>query len=245
MPVTIRGTWPGALTLRSGWNKANARPWNDDTPMAMIRVVRGSSPFLRAATDELIASCREHPKAPIEAVVSPPLPPTGLRIWTEAGYDRWLDLDLYTRDLAAPVGEPRHVVETGTKEDWPRAIDIDRRSFDDLWRLGPLGLDEAKQATPKNTFLVHRSDGEMVGFAIAGAGSTVSYLQRVAVDPAHQGHGYGRSLVRAALQWGRANGAKTMLLNTQPENQVAARLYLTTGFHRLPGGLRIVQRSAG
>jgi len=241
LPVTVRGTWPGSITLRSGWSKAVARPWNDDIPIAMVRMVRGSAPFLREASDALMAHGRDG-SSPMEATVSPPLPPPGMRLWLDAGYEPWLDLDLYTRDLLAPMGEPLHILEEGGKADWDRAVAIDRSSFDELWRLGPIGLSEALHATPKSTFMLLRHDEEIAGFAIVGAGVGVSYLQRVAVDPKFQGLGYGRSLVRAAMHWGKAHGGRTMLLNTQPANDRAARLYMTAGFQRLPGGLRIARR---
>lgn len=241
MPVTVRGSWPGSLTLRSGWSKAIARPWNDDVPIAMVRMVRGSSPFLREASQAMIRHASGGGSA-IEATVSPPLPPPGMRLWLDAGYEPWLDLDLYTRDLLAPMGEPRHVWEDGSKADWERAVAIDRAAFDELWRLGPIGLEEALHATPKSVFMVLRHESRVAGFAIVGSGVGVSYLQRVAVDPQWQGLGFGRSLVRAAMVWGRGHGGRTMLLNTQPANDRAAKLYTTAGFQRLPGGLRIARR---
>ena len=69
----------------------------------------------------------------------------------------------------------------------------------------------------------------------------MSYLQRVAVHPDHQGEGIGRSLVRASLRWGQKHGASSMLLNTQPENTAAARLYMSEGFVRLSYGLDVLK----
>jgi ribosomal-protein-alanine N-acetyltransferase len=77
-------------------------------------------------------------------------------------------------------------------------------------------------------------DGDrLAGFAIVGAGSIAGYLQRVAVHPDFSGRGFGRSLVRAANQWAKRRGARSMMLNTQPDNEPAARLYVSEGFEKM------------
>jgi hypothetical protein len=49
-PVQQRGSWPEPIRLRRGWAKAEARPWNDATPDASLRIIRGSAPFVDACT---------------------------------------------------------------------------------------------------------------------------------------------------------------------------------------------------
>jgi len=165
-------------------------------------------------------------------------------MWRDCGFAPHLVLDLFTRDLAKTVAAPTHIVSTGSKELWQRAIDVDALAFDELWQLGLLGLQEARKATPRSEFLtVMTDDKRLAGFAIVGAGSAVAYLQRVAVHPDLRGVGYGRSLVRACLQWGRSHGGRTMLLNTQPENDAAAALYISEGFELMGSGLSVLRHS--
>ncbi len=85
--------------------------------------------------------------------------------------------------------------------------------------------------------------GRTTGYAIVGAGSIAGYLQRVAVHPDFQGAGLGRSLVRASMRWARRHGAHSILLNTQPDNEVAASLYRSEGFERLLDRLTVLRRA--
>lgn len=229
----MRGNWPDQLTLRRGWAKAMARPWNDDFPGVQLRLVRGSADFVTACSTELAAEYGE--------VVSPPLPSNSQKLWVEAGYKPWLYLDLFSRDLHERMETPSAPIVTGEAADWDAAIAIDRLSFATTWRLGATGLAESREATPRSSFLVTRVDNSVAGFTIVGVSGSVSYLQRVAVHPDLQGRGLGRSLVRASLRWGQKHGASTMLLNTQPDNTAAASLYLSEGFVRLASGLDVLK----
>jgi ribosomal protein S18 acetylase RimI-like enzyme len=232
MRVRQRGTWPGSIAYRRGWSLATARPWNDDSGDAHLRLVRGSADFINECAGLLLGLA--------DAVYSPPLAPGATAVWASAGFKPHLTLDLFQRDLLALPREPDHTVRRGADTDWEEAVAIDRAAFDTLWRLGSVGLKEALQATPTSEFLVTAGpDGSMAGFAIVGAGATTGYLQRVAVDPARQRQGFGRSLVRECLIWARKRGCSTMLLNTQPENDRAALLYESEGFTRVREGLEI------
>lgn len=234
----MRGTWPGPIVLRQGWAKASARPWNDDIEDAQLRLICGGEGFIRTCADTLT-------EAGAVGVTTPPLAETGTGLWSRAGFRPWLLLHLYTRDLFREIAEPEQPIAAGSKADWSSAVDIDRAAFPEVWRLGELGLAEAKDATPRSTFLVaHAPDGTVAGFAIVGAGQAVAYLQRVAVAPRYQGEGFGRSLVRASLRWGRGHGGRTMLLNTQPDNDVAAKLYEVEGFERMPSFLEVLRYEA-
>lgn len=165
-------------------------------------------------------------------------------MWRDCGFAPHLVLDLFTRDLAKTVAAPTHIISSGSKDVWQDAVDVDAQAFDALWQLGPIGLQEARKATPRSEFLTVMSDEKrLAGFAIVGAGSAVAYLQRVAVHPDFRGLGYGRSLVRACLGWGRAHGGRTMLLNTQPENDTAAALYESEGFELMGSGLSVLRHA--
>lgn len=234
MTIIARGNWPGPITLRQGWAKAVARQWNEDVPDAQMRLVRGSSGFVAAATTHLLGTVAL-------GVTSPPLPEIGASPWRTAGYQDYLHLDLYSLDLNAPPQSPDHQVRTDRPTLWNEAVQIDSAAFKVRWRLGSTGLAEAKDATTKSAFLTLEDNGQLVGFAIAGVAGPVAYLQRVAVLPEARGKGFGRSLVRECAKWGRARGGRSMLLNTQPENTSAAYLYQSEGFRKLPSGLKVLR----
>ena len=70
------------------------------------------------------------------------------------------------------------------------------------------------------------------------------YLQRLAVDPAWQSRGIGRSLVRTAAAWAQGQGASALLLNTPDGNQSATSLYATEGFDTVTRDLAVLSRTA-
>jgi len=236
MRLMVRGTWPGPLTLRKGWARADARPWNDVHLDGHLRLVRGGASFLDDCASELLAL-----GAP--SVISPPLPASAQRSWLAAGFTEDLQLDLLRLELQTAPSGPDHLVVEAGDDDLSRVLGIDRRAFDDFWRLDERGLVEAMDATPRSELLVIRSsDGGICGFAILGLGSALAYLQRVAVDPDWHGNGMGRSLVRAVGRRARASGAGAVLLNTQNNNESARRLYDSEGYVVMPEPLALLRR---
>jgi ribosomal-protein-alanine N-acetyltransferase len=89
--------------------------------------------------------------------------------------------------------------------------------------------------------VVRKAGGGLAGFAITGVGVTLAYLQRVAVDPACQGRGIGRSLVRSSARWAERQGARALMLNTQADNVPALNLYESEGFETLSEPLAVLQ----
>ncbi|MDP4333274.1 GNAT family N-acetyltransferase [Curtobacterium sp. A7_M15] len=87
---------------------------------------------------------------------------------------------------------------------------------------------------------VDRSAGTtgVAGFALVTAPGTgrdgdpedAAYLSLLAVDPRAQGHGLGRSLLRAAVAEAGAAGHGRSLLHALDDNAPALRLYRSAGF---------------
>lgn len=233
--VMHRGEWPGPMTFRRGWARADARPWNDAEHSASLRLVRGGGGFLQACTGQLTGL-----GAP--TVLSPPLPASAHSPWLEAEYLPFIDLALMRLELAEQPKSPNHLVVDGSDVPLEKLLEIDAAAFTPFWRFDEHGMTEARDATGEsNTLIIRDSDGGPAGFAIVGYGSAVAYLQRVAVHPAWQGQGMGRSLVRAAARKARKSGAKIMLLNTQYDNQPAIGLYQDEGFALLPEPLSLLR----
>ena len=127
-----------------------------------------------------------------------------------------------------------------TAPDFQVLADLDKRSFDPLWRSTATGLRESYRATLRRTVLV-TPGGHPHGFAIVGCSGVTAYLQRIAVSPSRRGRGLGSRLIFAAIRWAVHHGAASMLLNTPPANRAAAALYGSTGFRRLPDRLAVLR----
>jgi ribosomal protein S18 acetylase RimI-like enzyme len=159
-------------------------------------------------------------------------------VWREAGFEESGQLLLFEHDLAS-ITDPGLRVEEEPEAAFAALNRIDRESFMPRWRLGPLGLAESVSATGRAMIHTVRVEGELAGFAITGVSLGVGYLQRLAVDPRWRGEGWGRALVRESLRWARRRRVVTVLVNTQPDNEAAAGLYRSEGFHDVPAGLRL------
>ncbi len=235
--VSQRGDWPGRIALRRGWARAEARPWNDDEPQASLRLLRGGSPFLEACTSRLLS-------LGATGVISPPLPLTARRAWHQAGFTEYIDLALMRKSLDDAGPQPSHLVVERDDRDLTELLAIDAAAFPAFWRFNRGGLEEAINATSRSTTLtILGGEGTPIAYAVVGFGSAISYLQRVAVDPAWQGHGMGRSLLRVAARKARSAGAKVLLLNTQTDNNSAIALYEDEGFLKLPEPLTLLRVS--
>ena len=232
--LVVTGDWPGRLTFRQGWAKAVARPWNDELPDASLRLVRGSATFVRLCAEHLCSTV-------VDGVTSPPLLGAGQRVWRRAGFEPYLTLHLYRRSLTRAQQQPGAPVKWQSHPDWRRLAEVDALSFDPLWAMNPLGLQEAFEATPRAGVLITDEGVEITGFAIVGVGGSTGYLQRIAVRPDRRGAGLGRALVRVAMSWAATRGALSMMLNTQPDNTTSAALYTAEGFSRMTSDLSVLR----
>ncbi|HSM01702.1 MAG TPA: GNAT family N-acetyltransferase [Acidimicrobiia bacterium] len=236
--VRVEGNWPEPITLRKGWARAESRPWNEVIPMAHLRLVRGGgAPFITDCVETLRG-------VGATAVLSPPLTRSAQKTWCEAAFEHHADLALLRRNLDQ-IPPPGHLVLVGGEEDLEEALRIDAEAFEDFWRFDRRAMEEAIAATPHSVLHVVRSSGGgLAGFAVSGAGSSIAYLQRLAVDPSSQGRGIGRSLVRSSARWARRMGSRVLMLNTQVDNESAIALYESEGFVTLDEPLAVL-KSAG
>ena len=234
MRVRVTGNWPEPITLRRGWARADARPWNDAVSLAHLRVQRGNAAFIGDCVEALRST-----GAP--GVLSPPLPRSAQRLWREASFLPHTELALLRLDLGS-VRAPDHLVVTGTNSDVREALRIDSAAFDEFWRFDHHAIEEAIASTRTTAIhVIRKAGGGLAGFAVAGVGVTIAYLQRLAVDPACQRRGMGRSLVRSSARWAQREGARAIMLNTQLDNHAAIRLYESEGFRTLNEPLAVLQ----
>lgn len=223
------------MSLRRGWARAEARPWNATVDDASLRVLRGGSGFIGACVDKLNL-------AGAPAVLSSPLSRSARKPWESAGFVDYIVLALMRLSLDAPIPPPQHLVARVDKPDLEAMLTIDWSAFPKFWRFDHLSLVESTQATSKSSvFVIKDGDLGIAGFAVVGYGHAISYLQRVAVEPKWQGQGMGRSLIRAAARSARRHGSQALLLNTQFDNSAAIGLYETEGYTQLPESLAVLK----
>ena len=110
-------------------------------------------------------------------------------------------------------------------EDAPRCAELERLLFagDDPWDAR--AFIEALAAG--HPYLAARVGEALVGYAGLGLSGPEAEVHTVAVDPAHQGHGIGRALLRALLALA---GSVTVFLEVRTDNEMAIALYRSEGF---------------
>ena len=122
--------------------------------------------------------------------------------------------------------------------DEPRLVEIDERTWSPLVtpaRPPAEPLFFRPHVEPTDT-LVAEAEGHIVGYALIGtptplpASSRVQMIRGLAVDPAHQGQGIGRTLIDAAIAEATARGAVKLSLRVLSTNDGARRLYEGAGF---------------
>lgn len=235
-PLQIEGAWPNRITYRRGWYKATARPWNETTPDAAVRLERGTASFLTDVSSRLQNDISG-------SIYSPALYRSASRIWSRASYRPFAELTVMERRLT-DLAERDGSVAVSAHPDMPAIEALDQLAFDPFWHMGEAGLTEAREATPHSAVLTAEVDGELAAYAIVGAQMGISYLQRIASRPDRRGQGLGQALVVAACHWGRASGAITMVLNVKPDNHHAIRLYSRCGFEETANRLRVLRYEA-
>lgn len=84
-------------------------------------------------------------------------------------------------------------------------------------------------------------DGVVYGgagvFPTTGLPTDTCELVKMYLLPAARGKGLGRQLIEACISFARANGYRSMYLETMPELKNAVRIYEKLGFSRLPAAL--------
>jgi [ribosomal protein S18]-alanine N-acetyltransferase len=115
--------------------------------------------------------------------------------------------------------------------DAPRCSELERMLFpgDDPWSERAF----REELLAGFHYVAARLDETLVGYAglaLMGAGSGAdAEVHTIGVDPAHQGRGIGRALLRALLEIADAAHA-TVFLEVRTDNEAAHALYVSEGF---------------
>lgn len=73
-------------------------------------------------------------------------------------------------------------------------------------------------------------DGTVVGYAVTMQVIDEAELLEIAVDPDHQGKGFGKALLNEAVKFVKADAARVMHLEVRESNARARKMYHSAGF---------------
>lgn len=119
--------------------------------------------------------------------------------------------------------------------DNPMLIDaierIDHAAFPWFWWNSAAEFDAYLRFPGVEVWAGVRANDDVVSYVGFTGYNTWAHLDRIAVTPAMQGRGLGRSAVAFAAQRMAANGAHRIGLSTQSSNRGSRTLYESLGFH--------------
>ena len=244
-----------------GRERARAVPWRTDARIALLvclpDTLTPSREFIRRCLDRLAGQG-------YATVITGALAPHEQQPFLAAGFGEHERLHLLSHDLTNLADRPRRpALRRARRTDRSPAVAVDAVAFDAFWRLDFAGLQDAIDATPSTRFRVasrarpapeatnrarpapeatsRARPASLCAYAISGRSERHGYLQRLAVDPAHQRGGLGRALALDALHWMRRHGVERAVVNTQLDNHAALDLYDGLGFRLEPGGLAVLR----
>ena len=161
--------------------------------------------------------------------------------WMDHGEWAWRSLErrgfqpraevitLRKTDHAVPTVDPPPIaLRPASDADFAAIAAIDRRAFAPAWWRSEDSL--RRRAAMASRFTVAERGDDVIGYAERELHPPAAHLNRIAVEPDHQGRNVGAFLLERALvsMWQR--GAETVSLNTQRSNRRSRRLYESFGF---------------
>ena len=130
---------------------------------------------------------------------------------------------------AAPAGAMRPVLRPMRIEDLDQVMVVERRAYPWPWSTG-IFRDCLLAGYPAWVLL---EGGTFIGHGVLSIAADEAHVLNVCVDPSRQGHGHGRTLLRAMIDAARGRGACRVFLEVRPSNPAAIALYGDEGFNEI------------
>ncbi len=122
------------------------------------------------------------------------------------------------------------------------AADIDAGAFEPDWNMDAPNIREACLATPQHRIrLAVSAEDKPLGYIVTGRSGSTGFIQRLAVQPEHQGLGVGSALLQDGLSWLARHRVDSILVNTHLDNHRALDLYRRWGFRLLEQHLQVLE----
>ena len=110
---------------------------------------------------------------------------------------------------------------------------LERELFGDEAWAETMFWNELAEHTSRH-YLVAESDGVVIAYAgLCAYPPNESYVQTIAVAPAHQGNGIGSTLLAQLIDESHRRGCKQLDLEVRADNDHAIALYEHRGFRRI------------
>lgn len=126
---------------------------------------------------------------------------------------------------ASPAGALRPMREDDL--DAVHAVEI--RAYEFPWTIG-IFRDCLRADYP--AWLLQQG-GQIVGYFLMSIAAGEAHVLNICIDPAAQGRGHGRHLLRAMMHVARGRGAERVFLEVRPSNAGAIALYHSEGFNEI------------
>lgn len=126
-------------------------------------------------------------------------------------------------DAVRPVMRPMRI------EDLDAVMVVERRAYPFPWSIG-IFRDCLFAGYPAWVLL---EGGAFIGHGVLSVAADEAHVLNVCVDPARQGRGHGRILLRALVDAARGRGASRVFLEVRPSNPAAIALYEDEGFNEI------------
>lgn len=223
--------------LRAGWRAIKViPPAHPERPATLALVVDRDAPgpdLMQRALD----AC--HARG-IPAAISQALRPADYAPFTSAGGTLMQELHLLS--LHQPQHPTRRSGRVDIRRHRPNApiAAVDYRAFGGFWHFDTVAINDALTATATSRLRSVLVDNVPVGYIVVGYNGSRGFVQRLAIDPDHEGRGYGGALLRDGLAWLHRRGATTIAINTQTDNTRARALYERHGFILQPERLGVI-----
>jgi ribosomal protein S18 acetylase RimI-like enzyme len=131
-------------------------------------------------------------------------------------------LNVTWRLIERPLNPPFVCTDFEFDDKERRDIERRRQTGDGLWLVAEVA--EARPDPAHGGRLVGLVDVQRETWREAG------WVWNIAVDRAYRGQGLGRKLMRRIIKWGRRQGLRAIILETQTNNWPACRFYQRLGF---------------
>lgn len=132
--------------------------------------------------------------------------------------------------LAADTGQaPAGALRPMREDDLDAVHAVEIRAYEFPWTVG-IFRDCLRADYPS---WVLQRDGEVIGYFLMSIAAGEAHVLNICIDPARQGHGHGRHLLRAMMHVARGRGAERVFLEVRPSNGGAIALYHSEGFNEI------------
>ena len=206
--------------------------WPDESPVAWARLAAlddtlDVGEWLNLVLPPVLDGLRWHGVHKLawmdhEGWAGPYLKARGFKRLTEV-----MGLAKLDRDLPDTSAVDTHL-RVASDADIPAMAAVDRAALIPHWWRSEATM--RRRAAKSSYSAVAEVAGVVVGYTEGELRPPAAHLNRIAVHPAHQGHGIGASLLRNALRVFWRRGAERVTLNTQADNRYSQRLYRRFGF---------------